>query len=84
MQIESEHCVPGAAIPVSQLPTAGGGMCPICTKTIVTNLRRHVEDIHCSGEFPCRHCGKIFSSKNKLGSHVSQTCRERKKMMAFK
>jgi len=68
---------------MSHLPSVGGGVCPVCSKTIVTNLKRHMEDIHCPGEFPCPHCGKVFSSKNKLASHVSQTCRERKKKKAF-
>jgi len=61
---------------MSQLPTVGGGVCPLCSKTIVTNLKRHMEDIHFPGEFPCPHCGKVFSSKNKLASHVAQTCRQ--------
>ena len=74
----SLYFVPGTLV-MSQLPTVGGGVCPVCSKSIVTNLKRHMEDIHYPGEFPCPHCGKIFSSKNKLASHVSQTCRERKK-----
>ena len=68
---------------MSHLPTVGGGVCPMCSKTIITNLKRHMEDIHCPGEFPCPHCSKVFSSKNKLASHVSQTCRERKKKNSF-
>jgi len=75
----SQQMASKGTLVMSQLPTVGGGVCPVCSKSIVTNLKRHMEDIHYPGEFPCPHCGKIFSSKNKLASHVSQTCRERKK-----
>jgi len=53
----------------------GSGVCPVCAKTVsARNLKRHMEDIHCPGVFPCPHCGKVFSSRNKLSSHVTQTC----------
>jgi len=73
-----------SVVSLSQLPTIGGGVCPICSKSIVSNLKRHVEDLHCPGEFPCPHCAKMYSSRNKLASHVSQTCREKKKMQSLK
>lgn len=50
-----------------------GGDCPICHKT-TANVRRHVQDVHMKGEFPCPYCGKIFGSKNKQGSHTSRFC----------
>ena len=73
-----------SVVSLSQFPTIGGGVCPICSKSIVSNLKRHVEDLHCPGEFHCPHCGKMFSSKNKLASHVSQTCREKRKIQSIK
>jgi len=84
-QVDNSQAMASSKGPInmSQLPTVGGGVCPICSKTIITNLKRHMEDIHCPGEFPCPHCGKVYSSKNKLASHVSQTCRERKKKNVF-
>jgi len=75
----SQQMASKGSVSMCQLPTVGGGVCPVCSKSIVTNLKRHMEDIHFPGEFPCPHCGKIFSSKNKLASHVSQTCKERRK-----
>lgn len=50
-----------------------GGDCPICHKT-TANVRRHVQDVHMRGEFPCPFCGKVFGSKNKQGSHTSRFC----------
>lgn len=50
-----------------------GGDCPLCNKT-TANIRRHVQDVHMTGEFPCPFCGKIFGSKNKQGSHTSRFC----------
>jgi len=66
-------------ISLSELPTTGGGVCPFCCKTISGNIRRHVEDLHVHGEYPCSYCGKIFSSKNKLSNH-GYHCKEKRKM----
>ena len=56
---------------------AGGVACTECGKMIksYTNLQRHMEDIHNPGVFPCKGgCGKIFTSRNKMGSHYSRNC----------
>ena len=50
-----------------------GGDCPICHKN-TANIRRHVQDVHMTGVFPCPFCGKVFGSKNKQGSHTSRFC----------
>ena len=67
--------ISGNILTIENFPTSGGGVCPLCSKSISTNLRRHFEDIHLRGEYPCVHCGKVFASKNKLYSHVYQTCK---------
>jgi len=57
--------------------TAGDGtVCPICSKEFPKNgpMRRHFEDIHQPGEFPCSGCQKMFTSKNKMSSHYSRHC----------
>jgi len=57
--------------------TAGEGtVCPICSKEFPKNgpMRRHFEDIHQPGEFPCSGCQKMFTSKNKMSSHYSRHC----------
>ena len=41
----------------SGMPTHGGN-CPICFKFIVTNVRRHMEDLHFPTSTPCTVCGK--------------------------
>jgi len=54
-----------------------GKECPVCKKQFLSNgpMRRHFEDIHQPGEFPCKGCGKIFTSKNKVSSHYSRNCK---------
>jgi len=54
-----------------------GKECPVCKKQFTSNgpMRRHFEDIHQPGEFPCKGCGKVFSSKNKVSSHYSRNCK---------
>jgi len=56
-----------------------GNSCPICTKEFKSNgpMRRHFEDIHMPGEFPCPGCQRIFTSKNKVSSHYSRNCKRR-------
>jgi len=75
--------------------TSGGGMvaepdedpgngltCPLCQKEFQSNgpMRRHFEDIHQPGEYPCRGCNKVFSSKNKMSSHYSRNCKSRRSL----
>ena len=50
-----------------------GGECPICHK-VRTNLKTHIADVHSTGSFPCPVCNKMFTSKNKMGSHWSRIC----------
>ena len=60
--------------------TAGSGnTCPLCHKEFPSNgpMKRHFEDIHQPGEFPCKGCHKVFSSKNKVSSHYSRNCKRR-------
>jgi len=56
-----------------------GRECPLCQKEFPANgpMRRHFEDIHQPGEYPCRGCGKVFTSKNKVSSHYSRNCKRR-------
>ena len=56
-----------------------GRECPLCHKEFPANgpMRRHFEDIHQPGEYPCRGCGKVFTSKNKVSSHYSRNCKRR-------
>merc|ERR1712226_317448 len=53
-----------------------GSVCRLCNKQFPRHgpMRRHFEDIHQSGHFPCpgEGCGKVFSSKNKMSSHRSK------------
>ena len=53
-----------------------GKVCPLCSKEFPKNgpMRRHFEDIHQPGEFPCSGCQKMFTSKNKMSSHYSRHC----------
>ena len=75
--------------------TSGGGMlaepdenpgdglvCPLCQKEFQANgpMRRHFEDIHQPGEYPCKGCNKVFSSKNKVSSHYSRNCKSRRSL----
>ena len=64
--------------------TAGEGIvCPICSKEFLKNgpMRRHFEDIHQPGEFPCSGCQKIFTSKNKMSSHYSRHCNPKRRTL---
>ena len=56
---------------------ADGKICRICSKEFPnsTSMKRHFEDIHNPGEYPCRGCYKMFTSKNKLSSHYSRNCK---------
>merc|ERR1712129_159395 len=68
-----------------------GKVCPLCSKEFLKNgpMRRHFEDIHQPGEFPCSGCQKMFTSKNKMSSHYSRYCnsngpRKRRKLSDVK
>ena len=56
-----------------------GNICRLCSKEFLNNgaMRRHFEDIHCPGEYPCKGCGKMFTSKNKVSSHYSRNCKRK-------
>ena len=56
-----------------------GKICRLCTKEFRSNcsMKRHFEDIHNPGEYPCKGCRKIFTSKNKLSSHYSRNCKRK-------
>jgi len=58
-----------------------GKVCRLCEKQFPNNpsMKRHFEDIHQPGEFPCKGCGKIFTSMNKVSSHYSRNCKERER-----
>jgi hypothetical protein len=58
-----------------------GNFCPMCAKEFKSNgpMRRHFEDIHLPGEFPCPGCQRIFSSRNKVSSHFSRNCKQRRR-----
>ena len=56
-----------------------GTICPLCFKEFPKNgpMRRHFEDIHQPGKFPCAGCQKVFSSRNKMSSHYSRNCKRK-------
>ena len=56
-----------------------GKICRICYKEFPGNgpMRRHFEDLHNPGEYPCKGCQKIFTSKNKVSSHYSRNCKRK-------
>jgi len=58
-----------------------GKICRLCDKQFPNNpsMKRHFEDIHQPGEFPCKGCGKIFTSMNKVSSHYSRNCKARER-----
>ena len=60
-------------------PEGEGHACPECGKRfkVRTAMMRHFEDLHQPGEFPCKGCGKMFTSKNKQSSHYSRNCKQR-------
>jgi len=62
--------------------TAGDGTtCPVCSKKFSQNgpMKRHFEDIHKPGNYPCQGCKKVFTSKNKMSSHYSRHCNPNRK-----
>lgn len=70
----------GNAVLASPDEDPGSGRdCPLCQKEFPANgpMRRHFEDIHQPGEYPCKGCGKVFTSKNKVSSHYSRNCKRR-------
>ena len=54
----------------------GKYMCTICGKINGQKIQteNHVESIHFPGtiEYPCKHCGSIFTGRNKLYIHVNR------------
>ena len=56
-----------------------GKICRLCSKEFPSNgpMRRHFEDIHNPGVYPCKGCQKIFTSKNKVSSHYSRNCKRK-------
>ena len=56
-----------------------GHICRLCSKEFPGNgaMRRHFEDIHDPGEYPCKGCGKMFTSRNKVSSHYSRNCKRK-------
>ena len=56
-----------------------GNICRLCSKEFPSNgpMRRHFEDIHNPGVYPCKGCQKIFTSKNKVSSHYSRNCKRK-------
>ena len=60
-------------------PPGEGVACPDCGKRFRSRgpMLRHFEDLHQPGEYPCRGCGRVFSSKNKVSSHFSRNCKSR-------
>jgi len=69
---------PNKQIADANVDPGTGTSCPLCGKQFPKNgpMRRHFEDIHQPGEYPCpgEGCGKIFTSKNKMSSHRSRNC----------
>jgi len=56
---------------------AGGGrVCRVCGVKFSdpANMKRHFKDVHQPGEFPCKGCGKVYTSFNKHLSHYSRYC----------
>ena len=60
-------------------PPGEGVACPDCGKRFRSRgpMLRHFEDLHQPGEYPCRGCGRVFTSKNKVSSHFSRNCKSR-------
>lgn len=63
----------------ANMEAGDGKICRLCFKEFPSNgpMRRHFEDIHNPGEYPCKGCQKIFTSKNKVSSHYSRNCKRR-------
>jgi len=57
-----------------------GRVCRVCGKKLsdTMNMRRHFKDVHQPGEFPCQVCGKIYTSSNKVYSHYTRYCKQKK------
>jgi len=81
--VKSQQHVDRSRTPNKKIAAAGdspgkGTDCPLCGKQFPNNgpMRRHFEDIHQPGEYPCpgEGCGKVFTSKNKMSSHRSRNC----------
>merc|ERR1719342_1211309 len=53
-----------------------GRVCRVCGVKFSdgANMKRHFKDVHQPGEFPCKGCGKVYTSFNKHLSHYSRYC----------
>jgi hypothetical protein len=85
---------PHKEVAAPDMDPGGGTTCLLCAKEFPKNgpMRRHFEDIHQPGEYPCPGpgCGKVlalsrslhppqvFTSKNKMSSHRSRNCNPNK------
>ena len=60
-----------------------GYACPYCEKIYLTKSRvkRHILDVHETGEYPCPDCNKMFTSQRRLKDHSrSQYCKGKQQM----
>ena len=65
----------------NDIPDGEGFPCKECNKPFKTQAMAdfHFTDVHVQGHFPCKGgCGKIFTSKNKMSSHWSRNCNQRR------
>ena len=79
VKAESSNKKPRAPKNHIEPPPGEGVACPECGKRFRSRgpMLRHYEDLHQPGEYPCRGCGRVFSSKNKVSSHFSRNCKSR-------
>ena len=64
------------------IPEGEGFPCTECGNVYKTEAMQkfHYTDVHVQGHYPCKgNCGKIFTSKNKMSSHWSRNCNNKKK-----
>ena len=79
VQVQGRRADASAIIAGPDDSPGDGTTCPLCQKEFTSNapMKRHFEDIHQPGEYPCKGCNKVFSSKNKVSSHYSRNCKRR-------
>jgi len=71
------------AEPVFGSDGARGYACPYCEKIYLTKSRvkRHILDVHETGEYPCPDCNKMFTSQRRLKDHSrSQYCKGKQQL----